>query len=148
MICICVLRFTLYYIKFRWSRKFVYSPLSFHYKCIVIHSTVSHLVRVKEQIKLCKSMGCLSYNVTICDHHHMRPLIYNTLHFKYSLYYRLSLLDFHASDLLSLSDFWIISYIGSFGLFDSLYCWANVICVSVVCRMRIGHWKHYLTVDS
>ena len=49
MMCICVLRFTLHYINFRWSRKFVYSPLSFHYKCIVIHSTVSHLVTVKEQ---------------------------------------------------------------------------------------------------
>ena len=40
----------------------MHSPLSFHYKCIVIHSTVSHLVRVKEQINLYKSMGCLSYN--------------------------------------------------------------------------------------
>ena len=62
LMCICVLWFTLHYIIFRWSHKFVYSPLSFHYKCIVIHSTVSHLVRVKEQINLYKSMGCLSYN--------------------------------------------------------------------------------------
>ena len=79
MMCICVLRFTLHYINFRWSCKFVYSPLSFHYKCIVIHSTVSNLVRVKEQIKLCKSMGCLRYNFIICDHHHMRPLIQYTI---------------------------------------------------------------------
>ena len=51
VMCICVLRFSLHYINYRWSRKFVYSPLSFHYKYIVSHSTVSHLVRVKDQIK-------------------------------------------------------------------------------------------------
>ena len=79
--CICVLRFTLHYINFRWSHKFVYSPLSFHYKFIVIHSIVSHLVRVKEQIKLCKSMGCLCYNFIICDHHMRPPIQYTiTLH--------------------------------------------------------------------
>ena len=49
LMCICILQFSLHYINYRWSRKFVYSPLCFHYKCIVIHSTVSHLVRVKDQ---------------------------------------------------------------------------------------------------
>ena len=72
--CICVLRFSLHYINYRWSHKFVYSPLSFHYKYIVSHSTVSHLVRVKDQIKLCKSIEDLSYNFIFCNHH-MRPLL-------------------------------------------------------------------------
>ena len=58
------------------------------------------------------------------------------------------LFDFHASDLFSLSDFRILRCIRSFGIFDYLYWWPNVICVSVVCQMGIGHWKHYLTVDS
>ena len=49
LMCICVLWVSLHYINYRWSHKFVYSPLSFHYKCIVSHSTVSHLVRVKDQ---------------------------------------------------------------------------------------------------
>ena len=73
--CICVLRFSLHYINFRWSHKFVYSPLSFHYKYIVSHSTVSHLVRVKDQIKHCKSMEDLSFNFIFCDHH-MWPLLH------------------------------------------------------------------------
>ena len=63
-------------------RKFVYSPLSFHYKYIVNHSTVSHLVRVKDQIKHYKSIEDLSFNFIFCDYH-MRPLLqhtYNTLH--------------------------------------------------------------------
>ena len=47
-----------------------------------------------------------------------------------------------------MSDFRILRCIGSFGLFDYLYWWANVVCVSEVCQMRIGHWKHYLTLDS
>ena len=78
--CICVLRFSIHYINYRWSRKFVYSPLSFHYKYIVSHSTVSHLVRVKDQIKHCKSIEDLSFNFIFCDHH-MRPLLHTQLHF-------------------------------------------------------------------
>ena len=78
--CICVLQFSLHYINYRWSRKFVFSPLSFHYKYIVSHSTVSHLVRVKDQIKHYKSIEDLSFNFIFCDHH-MRPLLHIQLHF-------------------------------------------------------------------
>ena len=75
LMCICVLQFSLHYINYRWSCKFVYSPLSFPYKYIVSHSTVSHLVRVKDQIKHCKSIEDLSFNFIFCDHH-MRPLLH------------------------------------------------------------------------
>ena len=84
LMCICVLQFSLHCINYRWSRKFVYSPLSFHYKYIVSHSTVSHLVRAKDQIKLCKSIEDLSCNFIFCDHH-MWPLLHTQLHFMVTL---------------------------------------------------------------